>query len=61
MGYETDWTDVEKGSPDCDCPAKCGSADIEVREWESSDGGHTDYHYRCKGCGKDWWAEGADA
>lgn len=39
----------------------CGSGDVRYRVWESSCGGYEDYHYRCFGCGKTWWVEGADA
>lgn len=38
----------------------CKTGDVEYKDWESSDGGHTDIHYQCKSCKKDWWIEGAD-
>ena len=60
MGYETDWkpTKVENTHYKC---LHCKSDEVEYRRWVSSDGGHTDYLYRCKDCDKEWWAEGADA
>lgn len=40
---------------------KCGSQDVEYREWDSSCGGYTDYNYRCLYCGYSWWVDGIDS
>jgi hypothetical protein len=43
------------------CRRKCGSNDVYYRIWDSSDGGYVDFQYECRGCGREWWVEGADA
>jgi RecJ-like exonuclease len=58
MSYSHDWRAVEDEVP---CRKCAVAGQIEYREWESSCGGHEDYHYRCRACGADWWCEGADA
>ncbi len=40
---------------------KCGGDEIMFYTWESSDGGHEDTHYRCLGCGTNWWVDGIDS
>lgn len=60
MSYTTEWANAEITNPSFKCP-KCTEADIEFREWESSDGAHDDVHYRCSCCGYEWWVEGVDA
>ena len=60
MSYTSDWKPTKAENPNFTC-RKCGSDEIEYREWESSDGAYDDYHYRCNSCGRDWWVEGADA
>ncbi len=42
-------------------PCRICSGVVLYRLWESSCGGYEDYNFKCKGCGKDWWVEGADA
>lgn len=59
MGYVTDWKPTKAENPNFKC-CQCASDEIEYREWESSDGAHDDLHYRCNGCGRQWWVEGAD-
>ena len=58
--YVTDWKPTKAEDSDYRC-IKCGSDEVEYREWESTDGAFEDFHYRCKVCGREWWAEGADA
>lgn len=58
--YVTDWKPTKAEDSDYRC-IKCGSDEVEYREWESTDGAFEDFHYRCKACGREWWAEGADA
>lgn len=41
--------------------SKCGNTRIEFSVWESYDGGHEDYNYRCLGCGRNWWVDGVDS
>jgi transposase-like protein len=60
MSYTTDWKPTKAENPDFKCN-RCQSDAVEYREWESSDGAHEDFHYRCNGCGRSWWVEGADA
>lgn len=46
---------------DSDRPhGNCGGA-VKWRSWESSDGGHEDYQYRCEKCGAKWWVDGCDS
>lgn len=54
------WKLTKDENPDFKC-YQCGSNEVEYRLHESSCGGFEDYHYRCKGCGRDWWVESADA
>lgn len=42
------------------CP-KCGLEELEVKEWESSCGGYTDYKYRCRNCSHKFWVDGIDS
>lgn len=60
MGFASDWKPTKDENPDFKC-RKCCSAEVEYREWESSCGGYEDYKYRCNGCSREWWVEGADA
>jgi hypothetical protein len=53
-----DWEPVKDEVPCRFCKAV---GTIELSVWESSDGGHEDYHYRCTECEKDWWIDGIDA
>jgi hypothetical protein len=41
----------------------CKKSEVLVREWESSDGGHEDYQYKCQNpsCGHSWWVDGVDS
>lgn len=56
----SDWKPTKAENPDFKCP-HCGSDAVEYYVWESSCGGYEDYRYRCPGCDKTWWCEGADA
>jgi hypothetical protein len=38
----------------------CGHP-VEYRVWESFDGAHEDYQYRCIGGGHLWWVDGIDS
>lgn len=40
---------------------KCNNKTVFAQEWESSDGGYTDYKYTCKTCGKIFWIDGPDS
>lgn len=40
-------------------PRRCG-AKVQVRTWESHDGGYEDYQYRCAS-GHVWWIDGIDS
>ncbi len=42
------------------CP-NCQERKTEYRSWESSDGGHVDWKYRCAACGHSWWIDGCDS
>lgn len=37
----------------------CGAL-VQIRTWESSDGGFVDYQYRCT-TGHVWWIDGIDS
>ena len=39
---------------------RCKKRTVVCREWESSDGAHTDHQYKCKSCGYMWWIDGPD-
>ena len=54
-------TDRKLVDPKYDFRCYCGSNNIEYEVWESSDGGHEDYHYYCMGCGRNWWIDGIDS
>lgn len=60
MGFVGDWMPTKDENPGFKC-RKCGSDEVEYREWESSCGGYEDYKYRCNGCAREWWVEGSDA
>lgn len=51
--------DFSEWKPD-DRSCRCGG-DVEYRAWDSSDGGHTDYNYRCVACKRTWWIDGCDS
>jgi transposase-like protein len=59
MPYTTDWKPVKLERPDRLCK-ECNSDNVWYRLWESSDGGHEDVHYHCRGCNRNWWVEGTD-
>ena len=59
MGFYTDWKPTKAENPDFKC-RQCKSDEVEYRCWESSDGAHDDINYRCNGCQREWWVEGAD-
>lgn len=59
-GDFSDWKPTVAENPDFKC-RKCGSHDVVYRAWDSICGSWTDYQYHCKGCGRGWWCEGADA
>lgn len=59
MGYEHDWKPTATENAEFKC-RECGSSDVHYRTWESSDGAHEDIHYKCRGCQREWWFEGAD-
>lgn len=40
---------------------KCQAENVKYRVWESSDGGHEDYNFRCFTCGHQWWIDGIDS
>jgi len=42
---------------------KCKQQTVEVKEWNSSCGGYTDYKYTCTNpaCKHYWWVDGADS
>lgn len=54
------WKPTKAENPNFKC-RKCGSDDVEYDVEESDCGGFEDHHYRCKGCGCDWWVESSDA
>jgi len=56
MPYTGEWT----FEPDCKC-RHCTAETVQSRSWDSSDEAHTDYHYRCTTCNRDWWVEGIDS
>ena len=58
--FRADWKPTRAENPDFKC-RECGSDDVHYRIWESSCGGYEDVKYRCRGCGRTWWVEGADA
>lgn len=60
MPYTTDWKRVDEPRHHGK-DGKCESPDLWYREWESSDGGHEDYEYECRHCGKTWWVDGVDS
>ncbi len=41
-------------------PCSCGSLRVIYQIVDSSDGGHSDEHYKCTECNKTWWVDGAD-
>lgn len=43
------------------CPKCKKTKNVLCDTWESSDGGHEDYRYRCKTCGHSWWIDGIDS
>lgn len=57
MSYDRVWKPTKSEAPHFIC-IKCKSDDVWYRIWESPDGAHTDYHYNCHGCNRDWWVEG---
>lgn len=57
--YCAGWQSTTPINPNFKC--KCGSNDVEYRDWQSNCGGFEDTHYRCKTCGHSWWVESADA
>lgn len=59
MPYTTEWKPTKPENPDFKC--RCGSDNIEYRMWDSSDEAHTDVHYRCNGCEREWWVDGIDS
>lgn len=60
MSYTSDWKPTKPENP-LFCCRKCGSDNVHYRNWTSSDEAHDDVHYRCDGCDREWWIEGADA
>jgi len=56
---KSEWKPTKPEDSDFKCQ-KCQSDDIWYSVWESSDGGHTDINYHCKGCNRRWWVEGSD-
>ena len=44
------------------CP-RCKKHSVQVREWDSSCGGYTDYKHECTNadCQHHWWVDGGDA
>lgn len=59
MPHTSDWKPTKLENPEF--KHKCGSDDVWYRKWESSCGGYDDIKYECRGCGKKWWVESADA
>jgi hypothetical protein len=39
----------------------CHSPHVQVRVWESHDGGYEDYQYTCAECQRVWWVDGIDS
>lgn len=58
MGEYGEWKNETNEAVKC---PKCGCGSIMWREWESSDGGHEDYQFRCTYCQHTWWVDGPDA
>ena len=58
--FRDDWKLAEKDGKPWPCP-HCRGGPVFYRLWESSCGGYLDLKYRCEGCRKVWWVEGADA
>lgn len=56
MPYTSDWLLTD----DYECPT-CASRNVELRTWESIDGGHEDNKLHCMSCDHIWWSEGIDA
>ena len=57
--YKTDWKPTKFEAPEFRCRA-CQSDRVYYREWESDDGGYTDWQYECRSCERIWWVEGSD-
>ncbi len=55
--FVTDWKPVVIAGFAC----RCGSFNIDYRNWESDCGGYEDTCYRCNACGQRWWVDGPDA
>lgn len=59
MGEYSLYKFVGSENPNFECMV-CKSKDVWYRKWESSDGAYIDLNYQCRGCGREWWFEGAD-
>lgn len=58
--FQNGWLPTVAENPQF-CCRNCGSQDVWYRLWESSCGGYEDVKYQCRGCGRIWWVESADA
>jgi DNA-directed RNA polymerase subunit M/transcription elongation factor TFIIS len=56
--HDPHWKPTKAETPAFVC-RKCGSDDVWYRDCSCTDFDDTEYH--CRGCGRRWWCEGADA